>query len=157
MNKSFIFTLVTFLFACSAQAVPFNFQQLIDTNNGTISGTLANGDSFLGNPSEAAFQSFSWNVSGIELMVSGSSTNDSTTYAYLDSGMAGLGVCKNSSGSNQCNPGNDGNVTVDESALKLKTMESYRERSPWWILGTSFGYEAFLLTLSVLIFSRRDF
>ena len=48
-------------------------------------------------------------------------------------------------------------VNVDQRDVKLKTQEAYRSRSAWWILGTSFAYEAFLLLLSTILFSRRDF
>ena len=36
-------------------------------------------------------------------------------FAYLDAGNAGLGVCKNLDGANQCNPTNGDNVLPDEA------------------------------------------
>lgn len=97
-----------------AQASTFDFANLIDTSNGSISGTLANGSAFSGNPGEAAFINFTWTVDGLSLTASGSHATDTSSYAYLDSGNAGLGVCQNYSGANQCNPSSDDNVTVDE-------------------------------------------
>lgn len=37
------------------------------------------------------------------------------------------------------------------------TEDAYENRPLWWILGTSFIFEAFVLGLAVLIFKRRDF
>lgn len=37
------------------------------------------------------------------------------------------------------------------------TEDAYESRPLWWILGTSFAFEAFLLGLAMLIFKRRDF
>jgi hypothetical protein len=123
-------------FTNQASAALFDFQDLTDTSNGEISGTLADGSAFaLANSGERAFEEFDWTKDGITLTASASYT-DSATYgdtyngaytsgdtlkawAYLDQGNAGLGVCSkgldsDSKGSNQCNPGNDDNVTVNE-------------------------------------------
>ncbi len=96
-----------------ASASIYNFVNLIDTANGTITGTLGNGNAFAGNPGEAGFQAFDWTVGGLTLTATGS-TAASSAFAYLDSGNAGLGVCKSLTGNNQCNPSNDDNVTVNE-------------------------------------------
>lgn len=100
--------------SASAAVTTFSFQQLVDTNVGTIDGTLGNGNAFSGNPGEAGFQSFSWTKDGITLTASGSQTNGGTAYAYLDKNKAGLGVCKALDAFNQCDPSKDDNVTVGE-------------------------------------------
>lgn len=38
-----------------------------------------------------------------------------------------------------------------------RVADIVRSRTIWWVLGTSFGFEALLLGLSTLIFVRRDF
>lgn len=43
------------------------------------------------------------------------------------------------------------------SAVTRKQQEIIRSRSVWWILGTSLGFEAVVLGIACLIFSRRDF
>ncbi len=37
------------------------------------------------------------------------------------------------------------------------TEDAYENRPLWWILGTSFLFEAFILGIAVIIFKRRDF
>ena len=96
-----------------ASASVYNFVNLIDTANGTITGTLGNGNAFAGNPGEAGFQTFDWTVDGLTLTATGR-TAASGAFAYLDSGNAGLGVCKALNGNNQCAPSSDDNVTVNE-------------------------------------------
>ena len=96
-----------------ASASVYNFVDLIDTANGTITGTLGNGDAFAGNPGEAGFLTFDWTVDGLTLTATGS-TAANGAYAYLDAGNAGLGVCKALNAGNQCTPGSDDNVTVNE-------------------------------------------
>lgn len=117
-------------------SIIFDFQDLTDTSNGEISGEWADGSDFaLANSGERAFNEFDWEQSGITLTASASyhgtdTYGDSystaysagetlTAWAYLDENNAGLGVCSkgldnDGKGSNQCNPGNDDNVTVDE-------------------------------------------
>ena len=128
------------LLFCLSQAnaaVVFDFLELTDTTTGEITGTMANGTAHtLGNSGERAFQSFDWSKGGINLNASASYTGTNTysssytgayssgdtlkAWAYLDQGNAGLGVCskglatQSSKGTNQCNPGSDDNVTVDE-------------------------------------------
>jgi hypothetical protein len=101
-----------------AQAALFDFPALIDGSSGTITGTLANGAAFSGNPGEAAFQIFTWTEDGIALTATSTHVSGAETYAYLDSidagRHAGLGVCQNVSSGNQCTPTSDDNVTLGE-------------------------------------------
>jgi hypothetical protein len=101
-----------------ASAASFDFPTLIDSAGGSITGTLANGNPFSGNPGEAAFQELSWTVDSITLTASASHVLDPTTYAYLDSIYqgrgGGLGVCQDVSSGNQCSPSSDDNVTTGE-------------------------------------------
>jgi hypothetical protein len=135
MKKAVLFGALIF-FTNQANAALFDFQDLTDTSNGEISGVLADGNAFaLANSGEQAFQEFDWIKDGITLTASATYTGSaiytdsySTAYslkdplkawAYLDQGNAGLGVCSkgldsDGKGANQCNPGNDDNVTVDE-------------------------------------------
>jgi len=41
--------------------------------------------------------------------------------------------------------------------VALRTQEAFRDRSVWWVVGTSLGFEAFLLAIGCVIFARRDF
>jgi len=101
---------------------------------------LADGSTFaLANSGERAFNYFDWEIDGLTLTASGSynapaiydhgyttaggtaySTGDAMKgWAYLDQGNAGLGVCHagldtDDKGTNQCNPGSDDNVTINE-------------------------------------------
>jgi hypothetical protein len=101
-----------------ASAALFDFPALIDGNTGSITGTLANGSAFSGNPGENAFQNFSWTVDGLTLTASASHVSDPTVYAYLDEIFqgrgGGLGVCQSVTSGNQCSPSSDDNVTVGE-------------------------------------------
>ncbi len=96
-----------------ANAAVFNFVNLIDTNNGAITGTLGDGSAFAGNPGEAGFQTFDWTVGGLTLTATGTKGGNDA-FAYLDSGNAGLGVCGVVNGGNQCAPSSDDNVTITE-------------------------------------------
>jgi len=51
--------------------------------------------------------------------------------------------------------GDDDSMTHAESAAEAKT--AIRNRSLWWVLGTSFGFEAVVLALASWRFARRDF
>ena len=137
MKKLALFIVLTFWLG-HANAVPttFDFQELTDTNTGQISGTWADGSIFaLANSGERAFQEFNWIKDGIKLTASATYTGSATytdsysgayssgetlkAWAYLDQNNAGLGVCSkglktDGKGANQCNPGSDDNVTVDE-------------------------------------------
>lgn len=44
----------------------------------------------------------------------------------------------------------------DQQAAQL-TEEAFRERSVWWIVGTSLGFEAVVLGIACVVFARRDF
>ena len=96
-----------------ANAAIFDFIDLIDNNNGTITGILGNGGGFAGNPGEAGFQTFDWTVGGLTLTATGTNGGNNA-FAYLDSNNAGLGVCGSVTGGNQCSPSSDDNVTVGE-------------------------------------------
>ena len=133
---SITFFVLSLGLSSQASAALFDFQDLTDTSNGEISGIWADGTVFaLANSGERAFQEFDWTMDGITLTASATYTgsdNYGDTYgsayssgetlkawAYLDQGNAGLGVCSkgldtDGKGTNQCNPGNDDNVTVDE-------------------------------------------
>jgi hypothetical protein len=52
------------------------------------------------------------------ISITGTAVGSPSAFAYLDAGKGGLGVCKIITSANQCNPGNDDNVTVGE-ALRL--------------------------------------
>ena len=111
--QSIAFAGILGLASTQASASVYNFVNLIDTANGTITGTLGNNSAFTGNPGEAGYKNFDWTVGGLTLTATGR-TVSGAAYAYLDSGNAGLGVCKVLTGNNQCNPGGDDNVTINE-------------------------------------------
>lgn len=83
----------------------------------------------LGGYGEGAWSSLNLSSDGVNLSITGHSSddNDSTQYAYLDRGVAGLGSCKDvlnaslvntiSPGrtANNCSPSSDDNVTKKES------------------------------------------
>ena len=46
---------------------------------------------------------------------------------------------------------------ISSRELQRRVMEERRERSVWWILGTSLLFEAGVVGLAALLFSRRDF
>ena len=48
-------------------------------------------------------------------------------------------------------------IEIDQDELGQRVEARFRERSVLWILGTSFIFEFFVLGLSTLIFTRRDF
>ena len=142
MKKSICSLSFLFLLTSNIQAaVVYNFANLVDTNQGEISGVLADGVTFpLGNPGEQAFQSFSWGKESITLTASASyngvGTYDSsypgayeagdnyTAWIYLDeittTGHVGtMGVCheglKYKQGvGNQCDPNVDDKVSYNE-------------------------------------------
>ena len=139
MNKLTSSILLSSAVLLSAQAnasTIFDFEELTDTNIGQVSGILANGTAFgTANTGENAFDYFNWTKDSITLTASAYYTGPGTysdsyagaynqgdsikSWAYLDQGNAGLGVCSlglktDSKGDNQCNPGNDDNVTENE-------------------------------------------
>ncbi|WP_369602005.1 PEP-CTERM sorting domain-containing protein [Hahella sp. SMD15-11] len=120
--------------------VTYDFQKLTDSGvaasplagqwaGGTFNGILGDGTPLAVNaaaasPGENGFQTFDWTLSGVTLKAySSSMTKGNADYAYLDYGLAGLGVCSVVNASNQCQPGSDDNVTVhggtDHEVLNL--------------------------------------
>lgn len=71
-----------------------------------------------GNTLESGYNPYTLSVSGTTVSATGTSVSDSDAvpdyFAYLDSGNAGLGVCKGLTGSDQCDPGDDDNLTTGE-------------------------------------------
>jgi hypothetical protein len=51
----------------------------------------------------------------------------------------------------------DGRVELDDEEVQLRVQEKIRERSLWWVLGTSLGFEGLVLAMASLVFVRRDF
>ncbi|MGB0721388.1 MAG: hypothetical protein ACPGU7_03225 [Gammaproteobacteria bacterium] len=102
LHLSKIATLVlTGLLASSAQAFEFDFQHIADTEG------------------EAGYAAYVRSDAGVQVTATGSDYanigNSPNYYAYLDSGNAGLGVCKVLTSNDQCSPSSDDNVTLDEA------------------------------------------
>ena len=51
----------------------------------------------------------------------------------------------------------DPEVPVDDHAMERHLKESKLNKSAWWVLGTSLGFEVLVLGLAARIFYRRDF
>lgn len=51
----------------------------------------------------------------------------------------------------------DDGERIDAAELQRRQIKQDRERSPWWIIGTSLGFEAVVLGVACVIFARRDF
>lgn len=68
----------------------------------------------IANSGEYGVQPLVVSSGGVTATINGYSSVDPTAFAYLDAGTGGLGVCKNLTATNQCDPGNDDNVTSDE-------------------------------------------
>ncbi|VAX36399.1 hypothetical protein MNBD_PLANCTO03-758 [hydrothermal vent metagenome] len=49
-----------------------------------------------------------------------------------------------------------GRVDLDDNEIQLRTQEAFRERSVWWVLGTSLAFEFLVLGGAVFVFARRD-
>jgi hypothetical protein len=90
------------LFASVASAATFNYAAIAD---GTFAGTGPTG--------ELGGATLTHSIDGISVDATGT-YNGGSAFAYLDSGNAGMGVCKVLDGGNQCNPSNDDNVTTGE-------------------------------------------
>ena len=45
----------------------------------------------------------------------------------------------------------------DRRIAQQMTEEEQRQRSGWWIIGTSLGFEAAVVGLAAMIFCRRDY
>ena len=54
-------------------------------------------------------------------------------------------------------PPQDDNPAFADPRVLSRVTEIQRQRSMWWILGTSFFFEAMILLLATVIFARRDF
>ncbi len=81
--------------------------------------TLASAVTFdfvsLANGNEKGYTTFTDTEGGITLDATGHSADGKLDYyAYMDSGYAGLGVCKVLTTGDQCGPSSDDNVTFDE-------------------------------------------
>lgn len=48
-------------------------------------------------------------------------------------------------------------VRVREEDVQIETARRQRERSAWWIVGTSLGFEAVVLALACWVFCRKDY
>lgn len=46
---------------------------------------------------------------------------------------------------------------VSQAEVQKRLQEKLRSRSVWWVMGTSFLFEGFILFLAIRIFKRRDF
>lgn len=81
----------------------------------------------LANANEQGYSSYTTSDSGVTVTATGTSTSDTDNtpdyFAYLDSGNAGLGVCKVLNSNLQCSPSSDDNVTFGE-ALTLSFSQS---------------------------------
>jgi hypothetical protein len=103
----------------TAFAGNFNFATIADTPNNT---------------GESAWNSFSWTDDGITVTATARNLANTTNhFVYMDSGSAGMGVCKSllnpglvdqnrPDGTNNCDPGNDDNITMNE-VLQLTFSE----------------------------------
>jgi|GEM_PF-1642317 len=88
---------VLLLGVTSANAVLIDFITMADANEAGH------------NPLVISFSSVTLSITG-----HASDDDDNAQFAYLDSGNAGLGACKDVTGSAQCAPSNDDNVTTNE-------------------------------------------
>lgn len=99
------------IFGGTVMAGSFNFAQIADTPNNT---------------GESAWTSFSWTDGGITVTATARNLlNTASHFVYMDSDNAGMGVCKHlingglvnqttGGGSNNCSPGSDDNITMNE-------------------------------------------
>lgn len=51
----------------------------------------------------------------------------------------------------------EGEVRIDQTEVAERVENRLRERSIWWVMGTSLAFEAVLLGICCWIFARRDF
>ncbi len=107
-----------FLFAAivslptTASAAVFDFVAMADKTTSIVAHRFG----------EKGFATLDVTVGGINLKATGDATvggatgndDDAAQFAYLDKGNAGLGVCKDLTGSLQCSPSYDDNVTASE-------------------------------------------
>lgn len=51
---------------------------------------------------------------------------------------------------------NEGELRLEDSEVSRRVQEKIRNRSAWWVLGTSLLFEFFVVSLAAILFSRRD-
>ncbi len=115
-----------------AHAGIVNFMDIADGDLTTSDGSILTGAA-----GEAGWQPFEWDFGdGLILTVRGFETNDdgvvnladTESFAYLDKGNAGMGVCTKLDGGKQCDPSSDDNVSFGEyltlSFSKAITIDS---------------------------------
>ncbi len=121
MKKALSLGLLFTLISAPALAANFDFQAIADTGGNTGESAWI---------STSAPGEFTWTDDGITVTATASllSTGEEV-YVYMDSGVAGMGVCKDlvngattgrqPGGTNLCAPSSDDNITYDE-VLKLQ-------------------------------------
>jgi len=94
--KKLLLSLTLAVFASSASATIIDFIDMADNTVG-----------------EKGFATLNISAAGTNLAITGHASNDDDAqqFAYLDSGNAGLGACKDVNNANQCTPSSDDNVT----------------------------------------------
>jgi len=112
VKRILISALLAFGFT-NAYATPLtvNFQDLADGNVATSDGS--------GDTGERGYQPYTFSfLGGLKLTVRGYETNgtddDTESYAYMDKGTAGMGVCTALNSDSQCDPSSDDNVSSGE-------------------------------------------
>ncbi len=79
------------------------------------------------------------------------------TIALLERNLIDLSDLPMPSGETQDISIEDDDVQIDPGELSKAVQEKFRSRPVWWVVGTSLGFEAFVLGVCCLIFARRDF
>ena len=141
------------LMATSAQAVVIDFIKL--TENSAANGGL--GESYwstLTIPGSFLPNTYGLQITGhasVDAPAVAGGPADTTQFAYLDWGTAGLGVCKDSknppagahpgSNTNRCNPGSDDNVT-DHEYLEFVFDQDVRVDNLWFNNNHDFGFDS---------------
>ena len=108
IKKILVSALCAFSFT-SANAIPLtvNFADLADGVTSTSDGT--------GGTGEKGYKPYIFSfLGGLELTVQGFETSGLESFAYMDKGNAGMGVCTVLTSSKQCNPSDDDNVSSGE-------------------------------------------
>jgi len=121
-----------------------NFKSLVLAAGLVFSATAANAvildfnsmAEATGSHGESAWNPLTFTFSGVSLSITGYATDDddSTQYAYLDAGNAGLGTCKDllstatanvttNSAANLCDPSSDDNITTNEGLSAVFTED----------------------------------
>jgi len=153
--KKIIFALIAAAAATSfqVQAATFDFQAYAD-------GSASNGEVFVNSLSNSGLGEYGYSsysveaTDGIKVTATGNN-GDSPAFAYLDSGNAGLGVCKALTTGHQCTPSSDDNVTSGETLVLTFNQEvSFTDmtlRNGGH--GTTFGEDStFQLTIDNVLF-----